>query len=288
MESPEEKKTLKRNWLLQRVPRITTTGLVTVMLLVCATAVNAAEEKPDDKWRFAITPYIWLPSLSGSMKLNQPPGFVSGNVDIGTGGLENLQFAGMLDLQAQKGKWTFLADIIYVDFSDDDQTAQFPGVLPGGGGWTVQADTELQAFILEFAGAYSVFRNEHSNFDLLAGVRYAEIDGDVSLDIVGPVPAWVSSRNFSETASFVDPIVGFKGNFELGKKWYLPYYFDIGGFGVDSDLTLQALAGIGYHFADWFSMALGYRYLYYDFGDDTELVENVKLYGPTLGFSFTF
>jgi hypothetical protein len=34
-------------------------------------------------------------------------------------------------------------------------------------------------------------------------------------------------------------------------------------------------------------MMLGYRYLYYDFGD-SKLVKDLNLYGPTLGFSFTF
>ncbi len=279
---------MKRDWLLQRMPWITATVLVTVMLLACATLVNAAEGKPDDGWHFAITPYVWLPSISGSMKLEPPPGFESGNLDIGSGDyLENLDFAGFLDIQVQKGRWTLLADIMYTDFSDSD-TAQFPGVLPRSSGWSVEADWDLQAFILEFAGAYSVFRNEYSNFNLLAGVRYAEIDGKVNLDIAGPLPDWVLSRTFSRKESYFDPIIGFKGKFELGKKWYLPYYFDIGGFGVDSDLTLQAFAGIGYQFVDWFSMVLGYRYLYYDFGDDSELVENLNLYGATLGFNFTF
>jgi len=67
----------------------------------------------------------------------------------------------------------------------------------------------------------------------------------------------------------------------------VPYYFDIGGFSVDSDVTLQAFAGIGYRFCDWFSMVLGYRYLYYDFGD-SKLVKDLNLYGGALGFSFTF
>ena len=90
---------MKRDWLLQRVARITTTVLVTVMLLACATGVNAAEGKLDDRWHFTITPYIWLPSISGSMKLEPPPGFGSGNVDMGPGDyLENLDFVGMLDL----------------------------------------------------------------------------------------------------------------------------------------------------------------------------------------------
>ena len=288
MKSQMKEKTNKRDWLLQRRTRITTTVLVAVMLLACATVVNAAEEKSDDKWSFEITPYIWLPTASGSMKLETPPGFASGKLDYGAGDyLENLDFAGMIDLQAHKGRWTLLADIIYTDFSDSD-TAQFPGLIPRSSGWTVGADWDLQAFLLEFAGAYSVFRNEYLNFNLLAGLRYAEIDGDVKLDIAGPLPGWVLSRSFSRRESYIDPIIGFKGKFELGKKWYLPFYFDIGGFGVDSDLTFQAFAGIGYHFVDWFSMVLGYRYLYYDFGDASDLVEDLNLYGATLGFTFTF
>ena len=123
-------------------------------------------------------------------------------MDYGPGDyLENLDFAGMLDLQVQKGRWTLLADIIYTDFSDSE-TAQFPGVLPGRGGWTVGADWDLQAFVFEFAGAYSVFRNEDLNFDLLAGVRYAEIDGEVKLDIGGPLPAWVRSRTLFRDRKF--------------------------------------------------------------------------------------
>jgi len=193
---------MRRDWLLQRVPRITTTVLVTVMVLACATVANAAEEKLDDRWHFTVTPYIWLPSISGSMKLEPPPGFGSGKVDTGPDSyLEDLDFVGMLDIQVQKGRWSLLADIIYVDFSGD-QTAQFPRALPGSGGWTVGADWDLQALVFEFAGAYSVFRNEHLNFDLLAGVRYAEIDGKVSLDIAGSLPDWVRSRKFSETESF--------------------------------------------------------------------------------------
>lgn len=279
---------MKRDWSVQRAMRITTPVLTAVMLPAFATVVNGAEEKSDDRWRFAITPYIWVPSLSGSMKLATPTGFLSGNVDSDSGGLlENLQFFGMLDLQAQKDRWSLLADIMDVHFSDDNQTAYFPGVLPGSAGWTAQAGWDLKALIFEFVGAYSVLRAENMNIDLLGGVRYARIDGGVSLNITGPLPAWVLSRTFSETENFIDPIVGFKGRYDLNKKWYIPYYFDIGGFSVDSDLTLQAFAGIGYHFSNLFSMVLGYRYLYYDFSD-SKLVEDVNLYGATLGVSFTF
>ena len=126
---------MRRTNVSHEVLRITTTVLVTVVLLACATVVNAAEEKADDRWHFTITPYIWLPSISGSMKLDPPPGFGSGNVDIGPSNyLENLDFAGMLDLQAQKGRWSLLADIIYVDFSDNAKRRTFQGFFPGAAG----------------------------------------------------------------------------------------------------------------------------------------------------------
>jgi len=279
---------MRRARLLHGVRRITATVLGAVVLLACTAVVNAAEEKQEDRWRFTIAPYIWLPSVSGSMKLSLFPSSGRGTTDISSGDyLDNLSFAGMLDMQVEKGRWSILSDIMYVNFSDDNRSAHLVGVLPGGGGWTTTADTELQALVFEVVGGYTVFRNRVVNFDLLGGVRYAGIDGKAELDVVGPLPVGVRSGEFSDSESFIDPIVGFKGKFELGKKWYVPYYFDIGGFSVDSDLTLQAFAGIGYHFCDWFSMTLGYRYLYYDFGG-SNLVEDVSLSGGQLGFIFSF
>ena len=271
-----------RTLSLGRLLQATIAVFVTVVLLICATVVNAAEEKQDDRWHFTITPYIWLPSVSASTKLTLPSGLESGSTDVSSG----LEFAALLNMEVRKGRWSIFSDIMYLDASADG-TAHFPGVFPSSGGWTTDTDLHLKTLIFEVVGGYTVFRNEYLNFDLLAGVRYAGIDGEATLNVVGPLPALVGTRDFSESVAFIDPIVGFKGNFELGKKWFVPYYFDIGGFSVDSDLTLQASAGIGYRFCDWFSTTLGYRYLYYDFGD-SKLVKDLNLYGGTLGFVFTF
>jgi hypothetical protein len=47
-----------RTLSLGRVPQATIAVFVVVVLLAFATAVNAAEEKQDDRWHFAITPYL--------------------------------------------------------------------------------------------------------------------------------------------------------------------------------------------------------------------------------------
>ena len=61
---------MKRDGFFQGVMRATTTVLVTVLLLAFTTIVNAAEKKPDDGWQFEITPYIWLPTITGTMWLS--------------------------------------------------------------------------------------------------------------------------------------------------------------------------------------------------------------------------
>ena len=278
---------MKRFYLLCGAKYLAVSLLLFVMIFSYSPVVCAEDIKKQDEWRFTLTPYLWAPSISGNMKFGLPVGSGEGKADVSSNDyLENLQFAGMLSFEAAKGRWSILSDILYFDFSDSNREATVPG-LGVGSGFMINADTGLQAIVFSMAGAYTVFKNQNGNLDVLAGLRYANVEGKVDLNINGPLPAGWRSRRFSESEDFIDPIIGFKGKLLLGKNWFMPYYFDIGGFSVDSDLTMQAYAAIGYRFTDWFSMSLGYRYLYYDFGN-TKLVEDITLHGGVLGFVFNF
>jgi len=70
----------------------------------------------------------------------------------------------------------------------------------------------------------------------------------------------------------------------LTKKWYLPFYGDVGT--GDSDLTWQVLAGIGYKFK-WFDVVAAYRYLDWDF-DDNPAIDDLNFSGPIVGIKFVF
>jgi outer membrane receptor protein involved in Fe transport len=271
--------------------------LLAVMVLTLTGGVGCAEDtKKEDDWRFTLMPYIWLPSVSGSFKFTVPPPgtapapiptkVVSGSADLSSNDyLSNLTFAGMMSFEVAKGRWSLLSDILYVDFSDSNRDVSVTG-LGIGSGVQVYGDTGLQAMIFDVAGAYSVYQGQHGNFDFLLGMRYAGIEGKIDIDAIGPAGRAHYPR-IKENLNIYDPIVGFKGRLLFTKNWFMPYYFDIGGFSVDSDLTVQAYAAIGYRFTDWFSMTLGYRYLYYDFGS-SKLLEDVTLHGGMLGFVFNF
>ena len=200
-------------------------------------------------------PLYLVAEVSGSFKFTVPPAgtgpgpvptaAVSGSADVSSNDyLSNLQFAGMLSFEAAKGRWSILSDILYVDFSDSNRDVTIPG-LGAGAGVQISADTGLQAMIFEIAGAYSVYKGEQGNFDVLLGMRYAGIEGKIDLNAIGPDGRTYFPR-IKESLNFYDPIVGFKGKFLFTKNWFMPYYFDIGGFSVDSDLTMQAYAAIGY------------------------------------------
>ena len=81
-----------------------------------------------------------------------------------------------------------------------------------------------------------------------------------------------------------DGVIGVKGGVNITPKWYLPYYLDVGT--GQSDLTWQALGGIGYRFK-WVDLVLAYRHIQWDFNSDSAF-KDMSFSGPALGGVFKF
>jgi hypothetical protein len=67
--------------------------------------------------------------------------------------------------------------------------------------------------------------------------------------------------------SWVDPFVGFRGRLLLTDRVYLSARADIGGFGVASDLTWNAVGAIGCQLNKNWSAEIGWRYLVIDYSN---------------------
>jgi hypothetical protein len=107
------------------------------------------------------------------------------------------------------------------------------------------------------------------------------MDLDASLDALGPN----RSGSLSESGSVWDGIVGVTGNISLSKRWYIPYYLDVGT--GESDFTWQAIGGIGFRAAKWMDLALVYRYLAWNFDPDM-VIDDLDFSGPAFGAIFRF
>jgi hypothetical protein len=146
----------------------------------------------------------------------------------------------------------------------------------------VDIGVEMETWIVDLAGSYSIHRTDKHDVQVLAGVRYLWLEVGTKLD-ASVIPGGGVVADGRDDVW--DGIVGLRGVSELGDKWWLNYRFDIGA--GDSDLTWNAVAQFGYTY-DWGSLVVGYRYLHYDFDSDFKLLKDLDVDGPFIGALWEF
>lgn len=265
---------MKKNFVVKFVTALSSMAL----LMSMASAPRAAGAPPTDEVQTNLTLYLWLPSMDGDLAYEGNGGSASIDAsDI----LDALEMAFMGTLEVRKNRWSMLADVIYLDLGQDKTTSVG---LPGGGAIRADVDLQLSGWQIGLYGGYSLYQTETASLDLLAGARYLGLDSDAKLTISGPLPPSLPSANLSRSADIWDAVVGFRGRVELNPNWFVPYHADVGA--GDSDLTWQAMAGIGYQ-AGWGDVILAYRHLEWDEGDDGFL-QGLSFSGPGVAVRFRF
>ncbi len=253
----------------ERIPVVTknlTRGII-VLLTLCLCTISSAQAA--DSWQNEIYIYGWYAGVDGSTNLPNRSG-----PDISVDAseiIDNLKMIFMGGYEGKYGKWSVLADVIYMDIGG---SADKPLLLGAR-----SIDLDIQSWVLTGGVGYELVQSDRGTLAAVGGVRYLALDVDVDLGIMGDT---LVKQSGSE--GIVDGIVGMKGYLRLSDSWFLPYYADIGT--GSSDLTWQLFGGVGYRFS-WGDIRLGYRYLKYDLGND-KAMEDLELSGPVFGAGFRF
>jgi len=220
-----------------------------------------------DGWEYSASLNLFMAGISGTTA-------DGGDIDIGFDDiLDNLDFTFMGTFGAQKGKWGFLTDFIYLNISEDVRIR-----IPDEP--VLITNVEMKSWIVTPMVTYRVMEEEQLTLDVAAGVRYLYIK--VPLEYT--VPAYLPNGRASKSGDVWDGIVGLRGQYKIDEKWYMPFHFDVGA--GDSDLTWQAFAGVGYKYES-FDVIAGYRYLDWDM-DDGEALTDLTVDGPIVGFKWHF
>lgn len=82
----------------------------------------------------------------------------------------------------------------------------------------------------------------------------------------------------SKRGSYGAVIVGAYGQLESGPNWSIPYSF---AEGLGTPSSWQGLIGLRYH-----RVSLSWRYVQYNAGSSTSLVQRLSLGGPLIGYGF--
>jgi hypothetical protein len=98
------------------------------------------------------------------------------------------------------------------------------------------------------------------------------------------------NRSFSFNDSWTDPVIGLRGRLNLSKAFYLTAESDVGGFGIGSDIAVQAYAALGCQITRIIYAEVGYRYLYEDFRDESanDFLYQLSLHGAQVTVGLTF
>ncbi len=244
-------------------------------LMLVPVQARAEEPGADDGWQFAASIYLWGMGIDGKTQSDTEVSVDFDDI------LDNLEMAFLGAFEARKGKWLLLVDTSYLDVGAE-KTSNV--TIPIGRGIDVStgADLDLKGWVLQLAGGYNLLTKGGSNLDLVAGARYLDLQMDLALSSQAIQPRY---RTLSTSNSVWDGIVGVKGNIGLSKRWYLPYYLDIGA--GESDFTWQAIGGVGFRAAKWVDVALVYRHLAWNFESD-RVIDDISFSGPIIGAIFRF
>lgn len=222
-----------------------------------------------ESWQNEVTIYGWYSGIDGSV---MAPGGAESDFTVDASDiLDNLNMIFMGGYEGRYGKWSLIADAVYMDVGNTANTAVSSG--------TASVNLDIQSWILQGGVGYELVQNSHANLSVVGGVRYLSLDTAVNTAFQGTS---VGMRSGSD--SLIDGVIGIRGQVTLTDNWYLPYYADIGAGG--SNLSYQVFAGIGYRLS-WGDIKLGYRSLKFDLDDD-KVMQDLQLSGPLLGIGFRF
>lgn len=221
-----------------------------------------------EPWRVRLIPYFWGPDFKGRVGIGDRAADVDASfADI----IRMANFGVMATLEADRNRFTTLVDTIYMNLSDEHAT---PGPLFSS------ADVVTKPFILTPVGGYKLIESGDSGLDVLGGIRFWRIDGELNLK-----PGILEGVDVSDSRNWVDGIFALKGRVRATPTWYFAGYGDIGGGG--SNLTYQLLAVAGHDIGRRYALILGYRHLHVAYNKDRFLF-NTGMGGPIIGLSIRF
>lgn len=237
----------------------------TQLLLLSAAflASSAAHANETNDWSLDVSLYGLAAGMSGEIGI----GHVNADINAGFDKIwDNLEFGAMGAVRLGYGPWALTTDVIYMGLqgSKNNVTA------------------EMDQWMVEPTLSYRI----SNYFEPLAGVRYNNLSGEIRGPGILPTP-----RIPTGTQDWWDPIIGANASLPLGKGFSLNVRGDVGGFGVGSDLTWQVFPYLGWQYARWGSLQLGYRWLYMDYetGSGTEQFKyDILNQGPQIGLTFHF
>lgn len=231
-----------------------------------STGSDVITTSTDSEWNVRAAAYGWFTAMDGDVAVR---GFTA-PVDVKFSDIvDKIDFAFMGVVEVGRGQWSFASDLFYAKLGADNTRGP------------IRFDVGMEQFIGNFAVVRNVVDDGTTRFDVYGGARVSYLSSDLLIDRP------FIDTNVSQSKTWVDPIIGVRVNRNLSEKMFLRGVADIGGFGIESDLTWQAYIALGYRLNEKSALSIGYRGLGTDFTDGG-FTYDVVSHGLLLGYEYSF
>jgi hypothetical protein len=262
---------------------------------------QALEAPVPSDWSFRFVPYGWLTSMKGTQTVRGRSAKVDASfIDIVE--KSDSLVALMGNFEARHGPFALYGDLVWSKVGIEGSNVRTRTPAPGITGTVGRAlDLDFQMAIVELGAAYEVVRFGPVAFDVLGGARYWYQEADLSFEVARTVEIGdleiAGGRAFARSGSvdWLDPVIGARIRYAVTPGHELFVRGDIGGFGIGSDFSWQAIGGYGFDFGTYsgivFSGVIGYRALSIDYaqGEGRRRYEfDLLQHGPVIGVSMRF
>jgi hypothetical protein len=226
-------------------------GALALLVLLGGAAQAQTGVPPPPAWQFSITPYAWLPGLSGSLTTPLPRlGDRSFDLSSGTVVTSLSTVPVMVAGEARYGRFALVGDIFYAGLEQDLTTRDL--LFQGGHARHTSA-------IGTILGMVRLVDAPRQSLELGAGTRIWGIDTKVSLN-PGLLPGVIQKTSLS----WADPLLAARYHAVLSPAFGMTLYGDVGGFDAGSRLTWQAVGSLDYELGASTTLRAGWRYLSVD------------------------
>jgi hypothetical protein len=252
-------------------------------------------------WTVRFTPYGWLTALKGTQTVRGRSVKVDASfIDIVEKSDSLLALMG--NVEARNGPFALYGDVVWSKIGVEGGNVRSRALAPGVTGTLgTSLNLDITMATVEVGAAYEVARSGSVAFDVLGGARYWYQEADLSFDIAGAVDVGdlqvAGARAFARSRSvdWLDPVIGARVRYTVAPGHELFLRGDIGGFGVGSEFSWQAIGAYAFDFGTYqgitFSGVIGYRALSVDYaqGEGRQRYEfDMVEHGPILGISARF
>lgn len=222
---------------------------------------------------FSFTGYGWASAMHG--RASTLPPLPAAKVDLSFGDILKDFDGGLMGVaEMRMGKWGFIADAMFTQVTSG---AKLPGPFFSS------VELRSQTLTIQASALYRAYSDATFDVDVGGGLRFWNLDNRLK---IRPGALNIAIEH-SESEKWLDPVATARLTARLDGPWSVTVIGDVGGFGVGSQLTWQAIGTLNYAWNENWTLHAGYRALHVDYRKGRFLYDTT-MHGPILAATYRF